>query len=278
MRKPAGSSAGPAASLRPGHIGRVQPRRLSCVTASRDTAFIWNVETGEIIGRPMRHKAAVRSAHFSRGRPDGGDRLRRSHGARVGRRDRPTRERAAAPRESVRRRGVQPERHSDCDGVRRWHRAHVGSLSGSSADAGLLASLAEAVGGSVLGLRGVAAQLNDPISVSTNLRRQTAGASGRGIPAFIRWFLSDRHRQAATPWSESPRRPPPVAPRSRPYFPLFPTAAFLPNEFLTSLSNLGRANSSPSVGIAIASADVCSHPRSAGCRTMPRSSCFSICR
>jgi WD40 repeat protein len=75
-------------------------------------------------------------------------------------------------------------------------------LNGSPADAGVLASLAETVGGSVLGLHGVAGQLDDPISLSTNLRRLTAGASGRGVPAFIRWFLSDRVTRSRHPWPE----------------------------------------------------------------------------
>jgi hypothetical protein len=44
--------------------------------------------------------------------------------------------------------------------------------------------------------------VDDPILRLTGLRRETAGASGPGVPTFIRWFLADRTARPRSPWSE----------------------------------------------------------------------------
>jgi hypothetical protein len=70
----------------------------------------------------------------------------------------------------------------------------------SHADAGLLARLAETVAGSVLGMRGPAVAVGDQIGRIDRLRRETAGATGRGAAALVRWFLADRSTRPASPW------------------------------------------------------------------------------
>jgi hypothetical protein len=75
-------------------------------------------------------------------------------------------------------------------------------LSGTPADAGILASLAEAVGGSAISVRAVAGHVDDPIARSARLRRETATATGPGVSTFIKWFLSDRATRPHSPWPE----------------------------------------------------------------------------
>ena len=172
------------------------------VTASRDTAFIWNVERSEIIGQPMRHQDDVLSVRFSR---DGRKVVTASedHTARVW--DARTGEPESEP---LRHEG--PVRHAEfsASGDRVVTASEDGTarvwdlLNGSPGEAGVLASLAEAVGGSVLSLRGVAVQVNDSIARLASLRQETAGASGPGAPAFVRWFLADRATRSNSPWSK----------------------------------------------------------------------------
>ena len=76
---------------------------------------------------------------------------------------------------------------------------------GTPSEAGILASLAEAVGGSALSLRTPAGQADDPISRSARLRQETAKATGPGVSTFIRWFLADRATRPHSPWSEDAR-------------------------------------------------------------------------
>ena len=168
-------------------------------TASRDTAFLWNVDRSELIGQPMRHHGDVLSVRFSR---DGRHLVTasRDHTARVW--DAETGEPESEP---LRHDG--PVRHAEFsasgahvvtasdDGTARvWD-----LLNGSREEAGVLASLAEAVGGSELGLRGADAQVSDPIAQFASLRQATASASGPGAPAFVRWFLADRGSRPHSP-------------------------------------------------------------------------------
>ena len=74
-------------------------------------------------------------------------------------------------------------------------------LSGAPADAAALASLAEAVGGSMVTLRGAASHAIDQMASLSRLRKETAGASGPGVAGFIRWFLADRAVRPASPHS-----------------------------------------------------------------------------
>ena len=62
------------------------------------------------------------------------------------------------------------------------------------------------------GLRDAAVQVDDPIALFSSLRKETAGASGSGVPTFIAWFLADRATRSSSPWSkvttrDSARRP-----------------------------------------------------------------------
>ncbi|MGH9140128.1 MAG: WD40 repeat domain-containing protein [Vicinamibacterales bacterium] len=172
------------------------------VTASRDTAFVWNVETGEIVGQPMRHQGEVRSVHMSR---DGrmivtasDDRTARVWDADTGQPEsEPLRHENSVRDAEFSPSGGRIVTASDDGTARVWD-----LLIGTPAEAGMLASLAEAVGGSALGLRGVAGQVDDAISRSTSLRRETADATGPGVPSFIRWFLADRATRPRSPWPE----------------------------------------------------------------------------
>src|SRR6185295_13292627 len=78
--------------------------------------------------------------------------------------------------------------------------AHVWDvLSGSPADAAALASLAEAVGGSIVTLHSAAGHATDQMANLSRLRQETAGASEPGVPGFIRWFLGDRAVRPTSP-------------------------------------------------------------------------------
>jgi WD40 repeat protein len=171
------------------------------VTASRDTAFIWNVETGEIIGQPMRHQDNVISVRFSR---DGRmvvtaslDQTARVWDAETGQTDgEPLRHDGAVRAAEFSVTGERVVTASDDGTARMWH-----LLSGSPAEAGALASLAEAVGGSVFSEQGVIVLVKDTIARFTSLRQETAAASGSATRAFIHWFLADRGTRTISPLS-----------------------------------------------------------------------------
>jgi WD40 repeat protein len=170
------------------------------VTASRDTVYTWNVDTGEIVGQPMRHHDDVLSVHFSR---DGHmivtaseDGTARVWDAQTGRPEsEPLRHEGTVRDAEFNAKGDRVVTASDDGTARMWE-----VLSGSPADAGALASLAEAVGGSTVRLRG-SGQAADQMASLTQLRQQTAAANGPGVPRFIRWFLADRAARPNSPWS-----------------------------------------------------------------------------
>ena len=182
------------------------------VTASRDTAFIWNVETGEIIGHPMRHQDNVISAEFSR---DGKmvvtcsrDQTARVWDAATGQTDgEPLRHQGPVRSAEFSAGGERIVTASEDGTARMWH-----LLTGSAAEADALASLAEAVGGSVFNSEGGIVLVKDTIARFAALRQQSVGASGPGARAFMRWFLADRSSRTISPLSRthgSGIRPPP---------------------------------------------------------------------
>jgi WD40 repeat protein len=171
------------------------------VTASRDTAFIWNVDTGEIVGQPLRHENDVQSVGFSR---DGrlvitasDDHTARVWDAATGQAEgEPLRHEGAVRDAQFNAAGNHVVTASDDGTARVWE-----LFSGSPADAATLASLAEAVGGSMLSRRDVAVQVKDRGERFASLRQQTANTSGPGTLAFIRWFLADRATRPISPSS-----------------------------------------------------------------------------
>src|SRR5262245_2685626 len=172
------------------------------VTASRDTAFIWNVETSESIGQPMRHQDNVTSARFSR---DGRmvvtaslDQTARVWDAETGQPDgEPLHHEGAVRSAEFSAEGKRIVTASDDGTARIWY-----LLTGSPAEAGALASLAEAVGGSVFSARGAIVMVKDTIARLTTLRQEAANPSRPGKTVINRWFRADRATRTISPLSK----------------------------------------------------------------------------
>src|SRR6185295_16737147 len=169
------------------------------VTASRDTAYVWNVASGEIVGQPLRHSDDILSVRFSH---DGmmiatasEDQTARVWDAESGQPESEPLRHAGPVRDAeFNAAGDRVVTASD-DGT-----AHVWDvLHGSPADADALASLAEAVGGSMVTLRGAAGHATDQLASLARLRHDTASATGPGISGFIHWFLADRGVRPPSP-------------------------------------------------------------------------------
>jgi hypothetical protein len=174
---------------------------LRVVTASRERAFIWSVDRSELVGQPMVHKEEVLSVGFS---PNGAMVVTGSQDGTARIWDADTGEPESEPfghdgpvrRAEFNADGTRVVTASDDRTARLWE-----VFTASSADAGLLARLAECVAGSELGMRGPAAAMTDQIAKIERLRHETAGATGRGAAALIHWFLADRDTRPASPWS-----------------------------------------------------------------------------
>jgi WD40 repeat protein len=179
------------------------------VTASRDhTARLWNANTGEPVGEPMRHYEDVTTAVFS---PDGKRLITASDdgSARVwdGRSGRPLsdplrhrREVAAALFSPDGRRMLTASDDSASGhyAVRLWD-----VPVGTERDASALARLAESIAGFQLGETGALVPLADPAAVRDSLRYAFAtAADGDGSTAsLIKWILADHATRTISPFS-----------------------------------------------------------------------------
>jgi WD40 repeat protein len=157
------------------------------------------VATGEIVGQPLRHHDDILSVHFS---GDGtmivtasDDQTARVWDAETGQPESEPLRHAGPVRDAeFNAAGDRVVTASD-DGT-----AHVWDvLRGSPDDANALAALAEAVGGSMVTVRGAAGHATDQLASLARLRHETASASGPGISGFIRWFLADRAVRPSSP-------------------------------------------------------------------------------
>jgi hypothetical protein len=171
------------------------------VTASRSRAYVWNVDRSELVGVPMVHEGDVVSVGFS---PDGSMVVTSSNDGTARIWDAETGEPESEP---FRHGGPVHHAEFSADGTRvitasEDKTASVWDVFGAStADAGLLARLAEAVAGSALGMREPAVALKNQIEEIERLRRETSGATGRGAAALVHWFLADRDTRPALPSS-----------------------------------------------------------------------------
>jgi len=186
------------------HEAVFDPRGERVLTASADGwARVWDARTGEVLGEPLRHEDEALAAEFS----PGGERVATGSVDGMARVWDPASGRLVA--------GPLP--HGSPVLAVRWSpdgqrlltvagdgQARVWDLpTGAAGDAGLLADLAEAVGGAAIGKRGAIAAVSDPAQGLDAIRRRVAGApEGRPTAAAVaRWFLADPESRTISPFS-----------------------------------------------------------------------------